>query len=297
MNKDGLTRRDFLCMAGMTPLALAAAGSREEAADKPGSGKSRVVLIRNKNALTGFKKPNPAVVRQMLDDAMVALLKVDSPIKAWKKLIRPSDVVGIKTNVWRYLPTGAVVEQALKQRILDAGVSEKNIGISDREVREHPVFQRATALVNARPARTHHWAGMGGCIKNHIMFSARPRDYHGDHCANLATVWDLPQVKGKTRLNILILLTPLFHGIGPHHYSDKYIWSYKGILVGLDPVAVDATGVRILQAKRSQFFGKARPLHPPAKHIFLAGTRHHLGQNSPHQIELIKLGWKQDILI
>jgi hypothetical protein len=62
-------------------------------------------------------------------------------------------------------------------------------------------------------------------------------------------------------------------------------------------VAVDAIGVRILQAKRRQFFGKDRPLQPPAKHIFLADTRHHLGVSDPSRIELIRLGWKEDILI
>jgi hypothetical protein len=189
------------------------------------------------------------------------------------------------------------VEQAIKRRVTDAGVPEERIGIDDRGVLSNPIFKQATAFINARPARTHHWAGMGSCIKNYIMFIPNPPAYHDDACADLATIWYLPHVKGRTRLNILVMLTPLFHGIGPHHYSKEYVWEYKGLVVSRDPVAADATGVRILQAKRRQYFGEERPLQPPAHHVFLADTRHKLGVSDPAKIELVKLGWDGDILI
>ena len=63
------------------------------------------------------------------------------------------------------------------------------------------------------------------------------------------------------------------------------------------PVAVDAIGVRILQAKRRLVFEEERPLNPPPKHILLADTRHHLGTADPQKIELVKLGWQTDTLI
>jgi hypothetical protein len=68
-------------------------------------------------------------------------------------------------------------------------------------------------------------------------------------------------------------------------------------LVGFDPVAVDSVGVRILLAKRREYFGEVRPLNPPPKHIFLADTRHRLGRADPEKIDLVKVGWKKDILI
>jgi len=297
MKKKVITRRDFLRVAAMTPFAGAFVSGLKVPDKKETAKKARVVLVRDENALIAYKKPDPQVVQKMLDDAVTTLLGEKDVVKAWKKILKPSDVVGIKSNVWGYLPTGKEVEQALKRRVMDVGVSPDNISIDDRGVLRDPIFKKATALINARPARTHHWSGMGGCIKNHIMFVERPPSYHGDSCADLAKIWYLPSVRGKTKLNVLIMLTPLFHGIGPHHYSDKYVWEYKGILVSQDPVAVDAIGVRILQAKRRQFFGKDRPLQPPAKHIFLADTRHHLGVSDPSRIKLIRLGWKEDILI
>lgn len=297
MKKKVLTRRDFLRVTAVTPFAGMVVLKGKPGQEIKAETKAKVVLIRDKNALVSFKKPNPDVIQRMLDDGITKLLGEKDPVMAWKKLVRPSDIVGIKSNVWRYIPTTREVEQALKQRIMDAGVLEENIGIDDRGVRGSPIFKRATALINARPARTHHWSGMGGCIKNYIMFVPSPQAYHGDSCADLATIWKDYNLKEKTKLNILLMLTPLFHGIGPHHYSKKYVWEYNGILVGQDPVAVDATGVRVLQAKRRQFFGEERPLQPPAKHIFLADTKHHLGVSHPDKIELIKLGWKEGILI
>ncbi len=259
--------------------------------------KTRVVLIRNKDLLDDLNRPRERIVRQMLDEAVTTLLNEKDPIKAWKHLIRPDDIVGIKSNQWRFLPTPPELESAIKKRIMDAGVHKNNIGIDDRGVLENPVFLNATALINVRPMRTHHWAGVGSLIKNYIMFVKDPSAYHPDSCADLASIWELPLVQGKTRLNILVLFTPLFHGIGPHHFNPKYTWAYKGLLAGFDPVAVDSVGVRILQSKRNEYFGEMRPLNPPPKHIIMADTRHHLGTADLKKIDLIKIGWKADIQI
>ena len=291
------TRREFLKDAASAALAGALyAGAPAKLLAQP-EERSRVVLIRDEDVLDNLNRPRAEAVQRMLDEAVVALLDEEDPVRAWKKLLKPDDILGIKSNVWNFLPTPGELEAAIKRRAMDAGIPEKNIGIRDRGVLGDALFTKATALINARPLRTHHWSGVGSLIKNYIMFVDNPPDYHPDTCADLASIWTLPRVRGKTRLNVLVLFTPLFHGIGPHDFNPKYIWSYKGLLVGLDPVAVDATGLRILQAKREVFFGEARPLNPPAKHILLADTRHHLGTADPEKIELIRIGWKDDILI
>ncbi|MFW6227758.1 MAG: DUF362 domain-containing protein, partial [Bacteroidota bacterium] len=189
------------------------------------------------------------------------------------------------------------LEDALKERALETGIQEKKISTSDRGILRDDNFKNATALINVRPLRTHHWSGVGTLIKNYIMFVERPSAYHGDSCADLAKIWKDQGLDKKTRLNILVMLTPLFHGVGPHHYNRNYIWTYGGLLVGFDPVAVDATGVRILQEKRKEFFGEERPINPPPKHIYLAETRHHLGVANPENIELVRKGWEEGILI
>lgn len=176
-------------------------------------------------------------------------------------------------------------------------VPDEKISIDDRGLLGNPIFKKATALINARPLRTHAWAGVGSLTKNYIMFAPNPPDYHDNSCASLAKLWDLPICKGKTRLNVLVLLTPLFYGIGPHHFDPTYTWRYNGLLVGTDPVALDAVGLRLFQIKRKLHFGEDKPMQPTAHHIQLADTRYNLGVSDLSKIELIKVGWDKDILI
>ncbi len=310
--EKGLTRRAFLsgtagaALAGAAGLSMGcerlqpASGEPPEQSSVPGTGaqqsRSTVVLVRDPNVLRPGRKPDPAILARMLDDALAELLG-KSTDDAWRALIRPDDTVGIKTNVWRFLSTPSELEVAIQERLRWVGVTEDRMSVDDRGVRSNPVFEKATALINVRPLRTHNWSGVGSCIKNYIMFSALPVSWHVDSCANLGGLWDLPNTKGKTRLNVLVMLTPLFHGKGPHHFQAKYTWPYNGLIVGTDPVAVDATGVRILEAKRREYFGKDEPLSVPPKHIRVAETKYDLGVSNPDRIRVKKIGWMDGVLI
>ncbi len=231
----------------------------------------------------------------MLDQGVRTLLGVDDTVEAWHRLIEPNGPVGIKTNVWSYLPTPRAVEAAILRRVIDSGVPMDRIHMDDRGART--TLSDCTRLINARPLRTHHWAGIGGCLKNYIMFVSLPFWYHPNACANLGRIWTFPIVKDKTRLNVLIVLRPLFHGRGAHHYNPKYVWEYKGILVSRDPVAIDSIGVQLLSAKRRDYFGEDRPFPKLTHHVTYADIRHHVGVSDPEQIDLIKVGWKEGILI
>ena len=297
--KKTITRRQFI-----TNTSMAAVGSTFFLASptaifsqSPGDKKSTVVLIRNKEVLDANGTPQSGIVLEMLDKAVTTLTGKNDPVEGWKTFIKPTDIVGIKTNVWGSLPTTSQVEEALKKRVMDVGVKESDISISDRGVLHDPVFQKATALINARPMRTHHWSGVGTLIKNYIMFVPDPYNYHADSCADLGKIWHLPLVKDKNRLNVLVMFTPQFHNIGPHGFSPKHVWKYYGMIVGFDPVAIDSIGVQIIQAQRKIFFGEDRPLNPPPKHIMMADTRYHLGTADPHKIDLIKIGYDKDLLI
>jgi hypothetical protein len=297
MTRKSITRRDFLkrsssaAMAGALYLSLP--GRMVAQTDR----RSKVVLIRDQGALSSKKEPVDTVLEEMLDTAVSVLFDEDKASKAWEQILQPEDVLGIKSNFWSYLRVPQGLEQSIQKRAVGVGIRPESISIADYGLLSNPVFRKSTALINIRPMRTHYWSGVGSLIKNYILFVESPSSYHPDTCADLASIWKLPIVKGKTRLNILVMLNPLFHGSGPHHFNPQYTWPYKGLLVGTDPVAVDATGLRILTAKRREFFGDERPLTPPAKHILLADTRHHLGTADPDQIELVKLGWEAGALI
>ncbi len=289
--KKTITRRDFI--RGSTYAVLGASiGLNYQQVTK-----SRVILVRHQGALDENSRVDAEVIQQMLDEAVMTLFGEDNPVKAFKKMIRPGEIVGIKSNVWSYLPTPPELEQAIERRLMDCGLKKDDISIDDRGVRQNPIFQKATSLINVRPLRTHYLSGISGCMKNYIMFAESQSAYHPNSCENLGQLFYLPQVKGKTRLNILCTLTPQYHGRGPHHFSRRYVWSYKGLIVGQDPVAVDAIGLRIIMAKRAEQLGKARAIPPVPRHIEMADVRHGLGHSDIRKIDLIKLGWKDDILI
>lgn len=296
-NKKAVTRRDFIkagaCLAaggvmGMDLFAPSPASAQE---------KSRVVLIRDLDVLDHHGKIVKEVLEKMLDRAVTTLMETPDAGSAWERLVRPTDVVGIKSNVWGALPTPPEVELAILKRLTHVGVKAEKIAVNDRYVLKDPVFRNATALINTRPMRTHHWSGLGTLIKNYIMFIPNPEDYHPNACENLGSIWHLPHVKGKTRLNILVMLTPQFHGAGPHHFAKEYLWRYCGMIVGTDPVAADATGASIIQAKRNQFFRAEKPISPPPSHISAADRKFGLGNCRPDRIDLIRIGSEKDILI
>jgi hypothetical protein len=290
-----ITRRDFLRVAAGTAMAATLdAGILGEAKAEP---TARVVLIRNAEVVGSDGKVRGEILQSMLDEAVRSLLGTKESLEAWRKLIKSSDIVGVKTNSWYRLATPKELEAAIKRRLLDVGVIEKNMDIDDRGVLNNPIFLKATALINVRPVRTHHWSGVGTCLKNYVPFVPDPPSYHDDGCAALGKIWTYPLVKGKTRLNILSALTPQFYGRGANFFDRRYVWPYKGLIVGTDPVAVDAIGAHLLQAKRIAFFGEDRTLDVPPTHIMVADKTYHLGISDLSRIQLIKLGWADELLI
>jgi hypothetical protein len=288
-----LDRRGFLSVSGGAAAATLLGAERSGAADP----RARVVLVRRREVLGAGGRVDGPVLHGMLNEAVAALLGEKDAGAAWRRLVQPSDVVGVKSNVWGPLATPPELEQAIREEIVRAGVRADDVAVDDRGVRSNPVFRRMTALVNVRPMRTHAWSGLGTCLKNVIMFADNPPDYHGDACASLGALWQLPQIAGKVRLNVLVMLTPQFHSVGPHSFAKDLVWPYYGLVVGVLPAPVDATGARIIQAKRRQHFGADRPISPSPHHIEIAASRYGLGPSEPARIDLVRLGLAEDALI
>ena len=283
-----ITRRDFM-RGAISAAALTAVGVPAIAEKR-----SKVVLIRDAGVLGADGKIKADVLGRMLDTAVAKLLGKPDAASAWKSLVSPRDFVGIKSNHWERCKTPVEMEEIIRKRIMAAGVPADKVFCDDRGQKDK--FEQSTALINVRPARSHKMAGMGSCIKNYIILAPKPSDHHPDACADLATVWDLPIVKKKTRLNILVLLNPLFYARGPQNFEQQYVWPYSGLAVSLDPVAVDAVGANLLKTKRIKHFGEDQPI-TPTKHIDLADTKYGLGVADLDRIDLVRLGWTKDVLI
>ncbi len=195
MVKKGFSRRDFLRLAVLSPLVLNSFPSKGQPLSS--GSRSRVVLIRHEKVVDEKRRVNSEIFQAMLDEALTVLFETKSHQEAWKKIIRSDDIVGIKSNVWSYLPTGREIEEAIKRRIMDCGIPESKIGIDDRGVLRNKIFLQATALINVRPARTHYWSGMGGCIKNLITFVPNPSIYHQTPVLTWPSSGIIPSLKVK----------------------------------------------------------------------------------------------------
>lgn len=296
MEEAVITRRDFLRVAAGT-AAVATMGGAILDGEARCEATAKVVLVRHADVVGSNGRIRGEILQSMLDEAVSTLLGTGQPLEAWRKLVTHSDIVGIKSNAWGSLPTPPELETAIKHRVLEAGVAERHIDIDDRGVLTSPVFLKATALINVRPLRTHHWSGVATCLKNYIMFVPNPSDYHADGCSPLGKIWTYPIVKGKTRLNILCALTPQFYGRGAHFFDRRYVWPYKGLIVGTDPVAVDTIGAHLLQTKRIAYFGEDRALDVPPVHIAVADKTYRLGVSDLRRIRLIKSGWMEQVLV
>ena len=65
-------------------------------------------------------------------------------------------------------------------------------------------------------------------------------------------------------------------------------------MVGTDPVAVDSTGLRIIEAKRRGYFQKERVPEIPAQHIRVAQDKYGLGIADPDRIRIERIGPMED---
>jgi hypothetical protein len=290
-----ITRRDFL--RGTAGFLLTSTGLTIATRNATAQTKTKVVVIRNIDVVGPNSEIKRNILQTMLDESVYVLTGKKDAQAAWQSMFSATDIVGIKTNAWHYLPTPKEMEGSIQQRLVDIGIPAANTSIDDRGVLDNPVFKKATSLINVRPVRTHHWSGVGSCLKNYIMFVRNPSAYHDEGCSDLGKIWTYPVVKGKTRLNILCALTPQFYGRGAHFFDRRYVWPYKGLIVGTDPVAVDAVGAELLRRKRIAHFGDDRALDVQPVHISVSDKKYHLGVSDLSRIEIVKLGWQDEVLL
>jgi hypothetical protein len=279
------TRRDFMegTVGAMTLAALPQARRTPRSA--------HVVIVRDETALNGAHDVETAVLDRMLGDTVTRVTGQKTPRAAWQSLFKPSDTVGL-VDTPHLNPTHPQLVDAVRKALVDAGVPVGQIRLAQGGI-DKP--RACTALI-ALPALKAHWlTGLGACMKLYIMYSGRPSSYHDQNNANLAETWLLPEVKGKTRLVLLDALRPLCDK-GPQP-DPRYMWDYKGLVGGIDPVAVDAVGLQIVMAKRKALRGEDWPLSPPPLCVSMADERFGLGTSRMSEIRLEKAGWSQDLLV
>jgi len=106
-----------------------------------------------------------------------------------------------------------------------------------------------TAIINVPILKDHDLAGVSIGMKNFYGVIHNPNKYH-DNCCDpyIADLNTAPPIRSKLRLTVCDAITPQYHG-GPA-YKKQFVWPFAGIIMARDPVALDATGARIIETER-----------------------------------------------
>ncbi len=290
-SKPVLTRRDFVRGTVGATLGTTLFGVTSHPVRSAEPRSSAVCVIRNEKALGEGNKVDAAILKSMLDELLIQFTGQKTPKEAWLSLVKPEDTVGLVATP-HLNPTHPELVDLVKAGLVEAGVPANKImdaqGKPDRP-------EACTALI-ALPALKAHWlTGFGTVMKNYITFSGKPSSYHGENNAKLGEIWDLPAVKGKTKLVLVDALRPLCDK-GPQP-DPRYLWNYNGLIAGTDPVAVETIALKIVEEKRKTFPGGLGPLSPPPLCVETADKVYHLGTSNLAEIKIIPLGWDKDRLL
>lgn len=289
-------------------------------------GVGRVIVAQNKGFLDSKRKVDEEKAFKAMTLALMKLLDIAKGTKAWRALFGPQDRVGIKVNTLsgRRLSTHPGLVRAIVKGLRTAGVSEKNILIWDRMTGEldragfhvrtrggvrcfgsdrvgyertprivgsvGSCFSRiltdfCTALVNVPVLKDHDLAGVTLGMKNFFGAIHNPNKYHDNGCSPyVADLNSHPLIRDKLRLIVCDGLIALCHG-GPA-YKRRWAWDYRGLLIGLDPVALDMVGAKIVERRRQEVgLPSLKASGREVKYIDVAANLG-LGVSDPEEIKL-----------
>jgi hypothetical protein len=96
-------------------------------------GQAQVVCVEDSAAISDFQ-PNAAIVQTMVDQGVAALMGTTNAATAWRRLVSPQDVVGIKvfSEAGMLSGTRPAAVGAVIRGLLAAGVPPTNIVIWDK---------------------------------------------------------------------------------------------------------------------------------------------------------------------
>ncbi|HSW46223.1 MAG TPA: DUF362 domain-containing protein [Phycisphaerae bacterium] len=245
----------------------------------PESAKSIVIDDRNPMILAG-SKIHETVLLEMIETAVRLATGQDSAANAWRALLKPQDVIGIKfdemgyeklniTNVFAEQLVGALeraghkrerivlidvpesLARSLKTQPRAWGWQKDETAFAGGSERLARVLEQVTALINVPFLKTDNLSGIAGALRNiSLPFIRRQSRYFANGCSpSIADIAALPPIRSKLRVHIVNGLRALFDR-GPEVHNE-HVWPHAGILASTDPVAVDSVSLDIINTKRT----------------------------------------------
>ncbi len=280
------TRRDFL-RSTTAAATIAATGAPLLSA----ATTSSVLVVRDQKAMVDNYAVDAGVLKKMVSETVMRMTGEKTPKSAWLSIVKPTDMVGLISTP-HLNPTHPEVVAAVREQLREAGIPDGNIRDAQGNLE---LVERCTALISLPALKAHWLTGIGTVLKNYIMFSGNPEAYHNEGNARLGEIWNVPRVKGKTKLILVDALRPLCDK-GPQP-DPRYMWPYKGLIAGTDPVAVERICLKVITEKRHAIRGETWLLSPPPFCVEAADKQYHLGVSDLQRIKIETAGWTQDLLL
>jgi hypothetical protein len=295
-----LTRRDFVRGSAGTVLAASVLGgavlgsakrTHAQTGEDAAATRSPVIVVRDADVQSADRVVDKARLGEMLAATVTGVTGAATAAEAWSAMFRPDDIVGVVKSDFMNHTHGELLQLVLAS-LHALGIPQENILDAQKD---NGAVEQCTALI-CMPALKAHWlTGIGTVLKNYIMFSGKPSQYHKEGSAKLGEIWNMDHVAGKTRLVLVDALRPMCNK-GPQP-DPRYRWNYNGLVAGTDPVAVETISLRILENKREAHRGEPWPLTPPPVCIEEADTTYGLGVSDPDRIDVQLVGWEDEALL
>jgi len=290
--KHVLTRRDFIRGTIGAAVGTSIFGFKWPLVEAKARRSSLVTIVRDKNAMDSSKNVDSTIIKKMLEQTLIRFTGQKNTKDAWLSLVKPNDMIGLVPTE-HLNPTHDEVVDAVKSSLVDAGIPKNRIKTAQGWLSVKP--KDCTALIALPALKAHQMTGIGTVLKNYIMFSGNPSQYHERDSAKLGEIWNLPHVKGKTRLVLVDSLYPLCDK-GPQP-DPRYKWAYNGLIAGTDPVAVETVCLKVITEKRKAIRGEPWPISPPPICVEAADKVYGLGTSRMEEIKIEHYGWEKNLLL
>jgi hypothetical protein len=289
--KHVITRRDFIRGTIGAAIGTSLLGFQWPRGEANALRSSLVTIVRDKNAMDSSKNVDSTILEKMLEQTLIKVTGQKNTKDAWLSLVKPNDVIGLVPTP-HLNPTHDEVVDVVKSSLVSAGIPKDRIKYAQGGP-DKP--KGCTALITLPGLKAHWLTGIGTVLKNYILYSGNPSRYHKTNSSKLGEIWNLPFVKGKTRLVLVDSLYPLCDK-GPQP-DPRYQWAYNGLIAGTDPVAVETVCLKIIMEKRRAIRGESWPLSPPPICVEAADKVYGLGTSRMEEIEIEPYGWEKDLLL
>jgi uncharacterized protein (DUF362 family) len=250
------------------------------------------VFRARREKLVAAGRVDSALLETAVGAVVASACGESSPTDGFKKMFKPSDVVGIKVNciAGKALSPRPELVGVLVRLLRDAGLPARNILVWDRTDRE---LARAGFEINRGSSGVRifgtnddydwtprEWGPNGSCfprflvedltalinvgiLKDHDLagVSLGMKNWYGaihnpNKCHDDRCAPFIPHLAAFPLIHDKLKLTVIDAVTGQCHAgpgaAPKWAWPYRGVLASTDPVAIDAVGCGIIEDRRRE---------------------------------------------